>query len=252
MLRPDIDKHSSFPAGTDPLPILQDACTFLARLPRFHLVVRETIDDPAAFLNRKRRKALRRLSVARPDCLLADFRGDAVNKRLWYDGRTLTILDRDCGLCGRVVVPNSIEGMLDFVDEQFGMVFPLGSLLRRDAYHTISSQVCGMKHVGVERIDQHDCHHLVFTQRTMDLELWIRARACPLIRSLSIRYKALPGQPCYSARIVGWNVRPRLARQLFEFQPGPGLTCIGMAGSSDSSHELAVARARVLGIFRAL
>jgi hypothetical protein len=138
--------------------------------------------------------------------------------------------------------------MLDFVGERFGMVFPLGSLLRRDAYHTISTQAYRMTHVGVERVDQHDCHHLVFIQRTMDLEMWIRARACPLIRGLSIHYKALPGRPRYNARIVGWNVRPELVRAMFEFQPGSGLTCIGMAGLSGSSRRFAVERVRALGI----
>ena len=91
-----------------------------------------------------------------------------------------------------------------------------------------------------------------FTQRTMDLEMWIRARACPLIRGLSIHYKALPGQPRYSAKIVGWNVRPGLARELFEFQPDQGLISMPGPGPSGSSHGLAVARPSVLGIFRAL
>jgi hypothetical protein len=63
------------------------------------------------------------------------------------------------------------------------------------------------------------CHHLAFRQKTIDWQIWIQDGDKPLPRKMVITYKRDAGGPQFTARLSRWNVKPKLSKDTFEFEP---------------------------------
>src|SRR5690349_11640054 len=67
--------------------------------------------------------------VRRPDRLLISITGDDGSTRLFYDGRTVTLLGVDAKKYATVPVPNTIQGMVETVMGKLGVDFSLADFL---------------------------------------------------------------------------------------------------------------------------
>jgi hypothetical protein len=63
------------------------------------------------------------------------------------------------------------------------------------------------------------CHHLVFSQPTIEWQIWIDAGDQPLVRQLAISYVREPGEPQYVATLSKWRLLPSLPDDLVRFEP---------------------------------
>jgi hypothetical protein len=68
---------------------------FLAKLPHFALEAEETFDELPDGELRRQLTNVRRVAVERPNHVAADATGDTLNRASWYDGRTVTVLDKE-------------------------------------------------------------------------------------------------------------------------------------------------------------
>ena len=57
--------------------------------------------------------------MARPDRFAADVTGDTLNRAVWYDGRTLSVLDRTHDTWAQVDAPATFDGALDLIAERY-------------------------------------------------------------------------------------------------------------------------------------
>jgi hypothetical protein len=80
---------------------------FLARLPRFALEAEETFDEVPDGQLRRQLTNVRRIAMERPNHFAADVTGDTLNRASWYDGRAVTVLDKDLP---RVIVRSVFVG----------------------------------------------------------------------------------------------------------------------------------------------
>ena len=74
------------------------------------------------------------------------------------------------------------------------------------------------------------CHHLVFSQETIEWQIWIDASDQPLPRKLVITYVHEPGEPQYSATIRRWRLDPKFPEELFTFEAPEGAQKIDAEG----------------------
>ena len=82
---------------------------FLAGLPHFALEAEETFDElPDGELRRQLTNA-RRIAVERPNHLAADATGDTLSRASWYDGRTVTVLDKEHNVYATIEAPGTID-----------------------------------------------------------------------------------------------------------------------------------------------
>ena len=72
--------------------------------------------------------------------------------------------------------------------------------------------------VGRHGVDGVPCHHLAFSQESIDWQIWIEDGPQPVPRKLVITYKTEPGSPQYVARLSNWDFEPRFSKQYFEFE----------------------------------
>jgi hypothetical protein len=173
------------------------------------------------------------LDVRRPDRLHATVNApERRDREFWYDGKSLTVLDRDQNLYGQVSAPATIDAMVDAVEEKYGITFPLLDFAVSDPSESALRNVKGAVNAGADTVLGVICDHLLFTQEGADWQVWIERGSRPLVKKVVITYKNLPGAPRYMALLSDWKRDPRLSDDLFAFRPPPDSARIEVAERS--------------------
>jgi hypothetical protein len=195
---------------------------FLAKLPRFALEAEETFDELPDGQLRRQLTNVRRVAVERPNHLAAVATGDTLSRASWYDGRTATILDKEHNVYATIEAPATIDATFDKLEDEYGVVFPLADLLYADPYAVLMAGVTYGRYLGIHQAAGVACHHLAFSQDTIEWQIWIDAGEKPLPRKLVISYVQEPGEPQYSAVIRRWTMDTPAPEGLFTFEAPEG------------------------------
>jgi hypothetical protein len=194
----------------------------LARAAAFAIEAEEVYDEVPEQSPRRQLTNLRHVAMRRPDRLVGDAEGDALNRTFWYDGKTFAALDKEQYVWAAGAVPPTVDQALDWVFEQTGTVVPLADFLYADSYARLMEGVQRGVYLGVHEAAGVPCHHLSFEQATIDWQIWIDAGEEPLPRKFVITYKTEDEVPQYSVTIRQWNLQARLPDALFTFTPPEG------------------------------
>jgi hypothetical protein len=195
---------------------------FLAKLPRFALEAEETFDELPDGQLRRQLTNVRRVAVERPNHVAADATGDTLNRAAWYDGRTVTVLDKEHNVYATIEAPATIDATFDVLQDRYGVVLPLADLLYADPYAVLMAGVTYGRYLGIHQAAGVPCHHLAFSQDTIEWQIWIDAGEKPLPRKLVISYVQEPGEPQYGAVIRRWNLESAAPDGLFTFEAPEG------------------------------
>ncbi len=201
---------------------LKKMSEFLAKVQRFALEAEETFDEIPDGQPKMELTNLRRIAVERPNRVAADAIGDTLNRASWYDGRAVTVLDKEHNVYATIEAPGTIEATLDKLEDEYGVVLPLVDILYSDPYAVLMEGVTYGRYLGIHQAAGVSCHHLVFSQDTIEWQIWIDAGEEPLPRKLVITYVQEPGEPQYSATIRRWNLDPKFPEELFTFEAPEG------------------------------
>ncbi len=162
------------------------------------------------------------VAVRRPDRLRAEYRGDERRSSAVIDGRTATIHDLAMNVYSVTEVPAGLDAAVDHLFEKYGFTVPITDFVYADPYDALTGFVDSGFWVGLSLVDGTRCHHLAFSQETIDWQIWIEDSPRPVPRKLVITYKDEPGAPQYTARLSRWDLQPRLSNHYFEFHPPIG------------------------------
>ena len=113
----------------------------LARAKAFALEAEELYDEVPEHSPRLQLSSTRRAALRRPDRLVGDASGDAVNRSFWYDGKVFAALDKEQNAWASGNVPATVDGALDWVFAQTGTVVPLADFLYADSYERLMGGV---------------------------------------------------------------------------------------------------------------
>jgi hypothetical protein len=219
---------------------LKKMSEFLAKLPHFALEAEETFDELPDGQLRRQLTNVRRVAVERPNHVAADATGDTLNRAAWYDGRTVTFLDKEHNVYATIEAPGTIDAAFDKLEDEYGVVLPLADLLYSDPYAVLMAGVTYGRYLGLHQAAGASCHHLAFSQDTIEWQIWIDAGDKPLPRKLVISYVDEPGEPQYSAVIRRWNLESKVPEGLFTFEAPEGAQKIDaqamkQAGADDAT-----------------
>ncbi len=192
---------------------------FLAAAKAFRVEAEETFDAEFARAYRIALTNVRTITMERPSRFAADAAGDTLHRSSWFDGRSLSVLNRKSNAYAVLEMPGTIDQVLDTLAADYEVVLPLSDLLYSDPYATLMEGVLYGKYLGVHQAAGVPCHHVTFGQEGVEWQLWIDAGASPLPRKLAIAYWELAGVPQYQATFRRWDLSPRLDPGLFEFKP---------------------------------
>ncbi len=202
--------------------VLRDACRYLAEAPSLSLtaeVWREHVGDSGQKLQFTEEV---KMEVKRPNRMHVDIASAHTHREFWYDGKTLTILDRNKNLFSTTAMPGTLDAALDKAHDQFGIDLPLIDLAVSDPYANATARVKTGRYFETASAMGYACHHLAFTQDNVDWQVWIEDGPQPLIRKFVITHKNEPGAPEFTALIRSWNFSERIAESDFVFEPPRG------------------------------
>jgi len=202
--------------------ILHQCCDYLAQSPAFavHAEIWKDIVLPSGYKIQVTRSV--DFALRRPDHLHVDARAHQKGRSIWYDGKTLTVLDREKNLYGTVDAPATIDQTLDFAAENYGVTIPLEDLAVSDPYASSMKNVTTGGYFGDEPVLGVPCRHIGFSTDRIDWQLWVADGTEPLPQKLVITYKTEDQMPQYIAIFSKWNLTDRAADLAFEFIPPPG------------------------------
>ncbi len=144
--------------------------------------------------------------IKRPDMLHSKVMGTERHRDLIYDATLVTLVDWNHNTISRLLVPNSIDAMLDTLTKQYGLVWPLADFLYHDPADILLEQVNNSVYLGVEKVSSFDCHRLEFTQENVDWQVWIESGDRPVPRKLVIHHKNLPKSTRFVGLITEWSI----------------------------------------------
>ena len=79
--------------------------------------------------------------VRRPDRLRVNAEGDLIDKQFFFDGKTITLYDKNDNVYGILEVPPDIESALDKANKEFGVRVALTDLASPQLYELISKKL---------------------------------------------------------------------------------------------------------------
>jgi hypothetical protein len=160
--------------------------------------------------------------VRRPDRLRVNAEGDLVDKQFYFDGKTITLYDKDHNVYGVLPVPPDIESALQKANQEFGVRVALTDLASPNLWDFLNKRIKNAIYVGLHKVRGVPCHHLAFDGDVAHLQVWIEAGDKPLPRKVVMTAEKAPGSPEWMAYLYDWNLAPQLQDNLFVFTPPEG------------------------------
>lgn len=197
--------------------VLRQMTDYLKSLEQFSIRAENTIEEVLSTGLKLQFTHTVNIYVRRPDRLRANGSGDKLNQQLFYDGKTISLLDKDSNVYSTIKAPGNIEEALDYALEAFDLSAPFSEIIYRNAYDILTEEVQSGFYVGVSSIRGVKCHHLAFRQKEIDWQIWIEDSKTPIPRKFIITSKWVTGAPQFSSRIDELNASPRLKDNLFTF-----------------------------------
>ena len=168
------------------------------------------------------------LQVRRPNRFHAEVHSTRRNRALFYDGKSITLLNRVKNFYGTIPAPGTLDEALDVASEQFGITMPLEDLIVSDPYQNAMQKVTSGIDLGPVTVLGLPCEHLAFSRGMIDWQVWIEDGARPVPRKIVITYKDEEGSPQYTAILSKWDFDTKLPDFLFNFEPPAGAAKIAV------------------------
>jgi hypothetical protein len=217
--------------------VLASACEYLAQTPYFGLTAEIWREHVTASGQKLQFSRTVTMEVKRPNRLHMEISSPHSQRGFWYDGKSLTILDRQPSLFSMAPMPGHLDAMIDKAHDDMGIDLPLIDLAVSDPYKNATAKVLTGAYYGLSPVLGVDCHHLAFTQDNVDWQIWVQDGPQPLIRKFVITHKDDPESPEFTALITGWNLTERIADSDFVFEPPRGATQVEMRPAQPQASE---------------
>lgn len=202
--------------------ILKKMCTYLGGLKQFTVQGEEIFDEVLDNGQKLQFSHQRKVAISRPGNVSSEFKGDMADRVVYFNGSAMTMYDKDKNVYGTLKFKGSIDGLIDMLHEKLGFTVPLSDLLGAAPYKVLTREVTSGSYLGIHNVGGVKCHHLVFTQRLVDWQIWIETGDKPLPRKLVITQKQLRGEPQFTAVLSKWDTAPKLTDAAFTFSPPKG------------------------------
>jgi hypothetical protein len=171
------------------------------------------------------------VQLSRPDKLRATRTGGYRDVEIVFDGKTLTLNNRDSKDYAQVDVKGSADQLIDVLREEHGVVAPGADLLLPNVFDVMMADVIDGALIGKGVIDGVECDHLAFRNAETDWQIWIESGAKPIPRKYVITSKGVAEAPQYTLRIKEWKTD--VPADAFAFKPDQSAKKIAIGDLSD-------------------
>ena len=183
------------------------------------------------------------LVLARPDRIHVIRQGGNIDLNLFFDGKTVTLVDKGGSAYAQIASPGSIEPALKRLKAEYAVEAPVTDVLLANSFDTLMTGVRGAKYLGKEMIGGVECEHLFFRSTETDWQLWVRSGDQPIPCKYVISSKTVAASPQYTIRYHDWAFGQPAAATAFSFAPAASAKLVGFDKISSESGLLATTAA---------
>ena len=171
------------------------------------------------------------VQLSRPDKLRATRTGGYRDVEIVFDGKMLTVHNKDGKDYAQIEVAGTAEELIDVLREKHGVVAPGADLLLTNVFNVMMNDVVEAAVIGKGVIDGVECDHLAFRNLETDWQIWIESGANPIPRKYVITSKGIAEAPQYTLRIKEWKTD--VAADAFAFKADSSFKKIALGDMSD-------------------
>lgn len=157
--------------------------------------------------------------LSRPNMLRAHRKGGYADVSLYYDGETASVFSGLDNSYAQVVVPGSVDQLIEVLRAGHGVALPGADLLLSDSYDVLVADIMEAKHIGQGVINGVECEHLAFRNFDTDWQLWVEIGDQAVPRKIVITSKTINSAPQYTLQITNWNTDVSPTKEMFTFVP---------------------------------
>ena len=169
-------------------------------------------------------------TIHRPDKMVARYEGDHKSFSLWYDGKTVTLLDETNAFYATHKARKNIDETLDFLSVELGIAIPLADILAKSPYKSFITEDTVGRTLGMAKVGGTSCHHLAFEHPSVDFQLWIEEGDRPILHRVVVTHKAQRGWPQHIITLSEWAFPEKTPKEAFEASLPDGARQIEFAG----------------------
>jgi hypothetical protein len=148
--------------------VLKQMCDYLKNLQQFSVQAEITEDVLLTFGQRIQYSRIVEAWVRRPDRFRAESVGDTDNRQFFYDGKTITLMDRSKNFYTNMTAPPEIDAALEHGIKAFNLRAPLADLIYTKAFEYLTEGALSGFYVGLSKVQGVTCHHLAFREKDID------------------------------------------------------------------------------------
>jgi len=204
------------------IDILKQMGDFLKSHDAFEFVAEVTNEEVLDSGQKLQFDRLVEVGIRRPNKIMAEIEDVDGIKKIWYDGDTISMLGLKRNLYAKLAVAETIDETLDYLMYEYGIDLPLADFFSNEPFAGMSQFLQTGRYIGVENLRRRKCHHLAFTQESIDWQIWIEEGKNAIPRKFVITHINVQSQPQYSAIFTEWDFSPDLSDLDFEFVPPEG------------------------------
>lgn len=176
-------------------------------------------------------------ALRRPDGLAVEYLSDLGGKKLWYDGKSFTLLDLVHDVYATAAAPPTTSAFLGEMEGKQGVSFPLADFVADDPAARLLGGARSGFVVGPGDVDGTVCQHLAFSTDVLDWQIWIDAGARPLPRKVVITYREQPSRPQFSAVLSEWEFPGSLPGKRFAPELPDGAHAVAFVAVRNAPEE---------------
>jgi hypothetical protein len=196
--------------------VLKQMCDYLKNLQQFSVQAEVTEDVLLTSGQRIQYARSVEASVRRPDRFRAESLGDTDNRQIFFDGKTITLMDKSKNFYTAIPAPPELDAALEHAIQSFNLRAPLADLIYTKAYEYLTEGALSGFYVGLSKVQGVSCHHLAFREKDIDWQIWIEDSQTPVPRKFLITDKTAQGLQ-FTAVFTKWNTSAQLEDGLFTF-----------------------------------
>jgi hypothetical protein len=158
--------------------------------------------------------------VQMPDRMVVDITTDKAHRKVYYDGKQMTILGLTAARYITVPMTGSISDVLSRAYNELGLDFPLQDLFRWGSPSAVAERPSEGFRVGDSMVRGQKVGHYAFRTSDVAFQIWMTEGDVRLPLRLVIVQREEP-KLRYSTELI-WNLEPKVAPGSFTFAPRPG------------------------------
>lgn len=210
------------PGNIDPAAVqsLKRMADYVGGLKQFAVHTQTTYEDELADGQRVDYDVSANALIRRPNKLASSRTGELVSQHFFYDGKTLTLYNRDANVYATRQVPGTIDEVLDYGREELGLFIPVQDLIYRNVFALMTQNLTAATVVGKTVVDGKVCQHLAFRRHDdVDFQIWVADGNQPLPCKYTVTDTSTPANISISTVMNHWNTNVDIADSKFSFTP---------------------------------